>query len=239
MTIPGAKLETDQIKPFALAGNAILTLVSLATGTRFTFKIQANEARNTYFVKVLAGSNNEGDYRYIGFIREGRFVHGGRKSFAKNDAPSVIAVGWFVRQILYPAANGVPKVDKLEVWHEGHCGRCGRRLTVPESIATGLGPDCASKEGSGPLLSARAKTPKAPAVKKAKPSFKELVKSGAFARSAAAPRIPTDAELARTGRDIELAEYAMQQMEADGDRENTEREERAKFAARSAMESTK
>ena len=40
MTIPGAKLETDQIKPFALAGNAILTLVSLATGTRFTFKIQ-------------------------------------------------------------------------------------------------------------------------------------------------------------------------------------------------------
>lgn len=33
--------------------------------------------------------------------------------------------------------------DKVEVWHEGRCGACGRRLTVPESIAQGLGPVCA------------------------------------------------------------------------------------------------
>lgn len=30
----------------------------------------------------------------------------------------------------------------LEVWHEGRCGRCGRALTVPESIASGIGPVC-------------------------------------------------------------------------------------------------
>ena len=27
--------------------------------------------------------------------------------------------------------------------HSGCCGRCGRKLTVPESIDTGLGPVCA------------------------------------------------------------------------------------------------
>jgi hypothetical protein len=30
----------------------------------------------------------------------------------------------------------------LEFWHEGRCGRCGRRLTVPDSIASGYGPEC-------------------------------------------------------------------------------------------------
>jgi hypothetical protein len=33
----------------------------------------------------------------------------------------------------------------LKVHHEGRCCRCGRKLTVPESIETGLGPECASR----------------------------------------------------------------------------------------------
>jgi hypothetical protein len=35
-----------------------------------------------------------------------------------------------------------PAEVDLEVWHEGRCGACGRRLTVPESIERGLGPEC-------------------------------------------------------------------------------------------------
>ena len=31
----------------------------------------------------------------------------------------------------------------LEVWHEGRCGRCGRKLTTPQSVETGFGPVCA------------------------------------------------------------------------------------------------
>ncbi|MGQ4872128.1 MAG: DUF6011 domain-containing protein, partial [Candidatus Thorarchaeota archaeon] len=30
--------------------------------------------------------------------------------------------------------------EKVRIWHEGKCGRCGRRLTVPESIESGYGP---------------------------------------------------------------------------------------------------
>jgi hypothetical protein len=58
------------------------------------------------------------------------FFHG------KADAMVTIAFGWAWRH---------PDSDKLEVWHEGRCGRCGRRLTVPESIESGLGPECATK----------------------------------------------------------------------------------------------
>jgi hypothetical protein len=32
-----------------------------------------------------------------------------------------------------------------KVHHEGRCGRCGRTLTVPESIESGIGPECAKK----------------------------------------------------------------------------------------------
>jgi hypothetical protein len=33
----------------------------------------------------------------------------------------------------------------VEFWHEGKCCRCGRKLTVPASIASGIGPECATK----------------------------------------------------------------------------------------------
>jgi hypothetical protein len=37
--------------------------------------------------------------------------------------------------------------DGVVIWHEGRCGRCGRRLTVPESIESGYGPECIGKIG--------------------------------------------------------------------------------------------
>lgn len=39
--------------------------------------------------------------------------------------------------------------EPAEVWHEGRCGRCGRALTDPESIARGLGPECWEILGGG------------------------------------------------------------------------------------------
>lgn len=147
--IPGARLEGERIAQFALAGNATLTLRSAVTGTRFTFKVRlapnqdenTPTSRRTWFVKLLCGSDNNRDYRYIGFIRDGRFVHGAGRSWTSSEAPSVIAFGWFARTVLF----GQKAFEKLEVWHEGCCGRCGRRLTVPESIETGMGPECAAK----------------------------------------------------------------------------------------------
>jgi hypothetical protein len=116
---------------FLLAGNATLTLVSGKTG---------REGGASHFVSLLTGSDNEADYTSIGMLREGRrYVHGTKVS---RDAPGAVAWAWawghLVRGEL-PAS--------LEVWHEGRCGRCGRLLTVPASIASGLGPECAGKLG--------------------------------------------------------------------------------------------
>lgn len=45
----------------------------------------------------------------------------------------------------------VQALGRIEVWHEGRCGRCARRLTVPESILIGIGPECAEIMGLGAL----------------------------------------------------------------------------------------
>jgi hypothetical protein len=34
-----------------------------------------------------------------------------------------------------------------KIHHEGRCGKCGRLLTVPESVETGIGPECAKRMG--------------------------------------------------------------------------------------------
>ena len=43
---------------------------------------------------------------------------------------------------------------EIEVWHEGACCYCGRKLTVPASIELGIGPDCAEERGLYPLWQA-------------------------------------------------------------------------------------
>lgn len=133
--------DTKQINQSIKAGNARLTLVSKKTGTRFTYRVKApkdEEKPNLWFVQVLTGPENETDYAYIGYIKAGKsFQHGGAKAKVGQGAPSVRAFAWFMDQL---HASILP--DTLEVWHEGGCGRCGRALTVPESIERGIGPEC-------------------------------------------------------------------------------------------------
>lgn len=123
---------------FITAGRAVVTFRSVSTDARFTYRISApKDGGAIRFVSLLCGSDNDRDYRYVGFVRGGRFVHGGQKSFATADAPSVKAFAWAFHHM---SRGTMP--EALEVFHEGRCGRCGRTLTVPESIESGFGPEC-------------------------------------------------------------------------------------------------
>ena len=130
----------ETARTFALAGNATLTISSLKTGARFTYRVkQACDSETKkprpgmYFVSLLNGPDNENDYCYLGMVRDGRFTLT-RASKAGNEAPSVKAFAFFMTTpILHP---------QMEIRHEGKCGRCGRTLTVPESIDAGIGPEC-------------------------------------------------------------------------------------------------
>lgn len=129
---------------FLLAGNAIFTLRSRKTGSRYTYRVSHKKGGDVSFVSLLVGSDNTRDYAYMGLLPDDKPTSlrgvGKGKSCASYDAPSAKAFQYLLDSI---AKGQIP--EALEVWHEGRCGRCGRKLTVPESIETGLGPECADK----------------------------------------------------------------------------------------------
>lgn len=133
-------LAPGKRRQYVIAGNATVTIRSTQTGTRFTYKVQESKDNRPgqmpiYFVKLLNGPDNNGDYTYIGAI----FANGFRATKGtriSTTAPSFVAFEWLSRHW---------EDRRVEVWHEGRCGRCGRVLTVPESIESGIGPTCAGK----------------------------------------------------------------------------------------------
>lgn len=143
--------ETSQALKFLLAGNATLTAQSDRTGARFTYKVKRADPKDgqqepprLWFVSLLSGPDNEADYQYLGLIRPPMgqpdgplaFEHGA-KSRIRPDAPSCVAASWLFRQLLRNRPT-----PQCSIYHEGRCGRCGRTLTVPESILSGFGPEC-------------------------------------------------------------------------------------------------
>lgn len=142
----------DAIRTFIEAGHAIFTLVSKKSGTRFTYKLtrpapeKSTGPNRPIWVAVLTGSDNTTSYTFTGSIwleATGYVYRPGRKSTMSMAAPSMVMFSWFIKKM-----NGGDEASILrqaEFWHEGRCCRCGRRLTVPESIESGIGPECAKK----------------------------------------------------------------------------------------------
>lgn len=129
-------------KTFLLAGKATVTLQSDVTGVHYTFKVrqatdrQTGELKQTWFVSLLSGPDNVSDYTYMGVIDDRGFRLTGKSKFAADSKP-VRGFAFFLRHI---EAGHLP--PQMTIRHEGSCGRCGRPLTVPESIDRGIGPDC-------------------------------------------------------------------------------------------------
>lgn len=139
---PHLMTSAQDVLTFATAGNARLTIVSKATGARFTYRLRRSEDGKITFVGLLTGSDNENAFTYIGIIRLGDYTRTAKVKISE-DAPSIKAFAFFWRHL--SQANIIH--PGIEVWHEGRCGRCARTLTVPESIERGIGPDCAEQMG--------------------------------------------------------------------------------------------
>lgn len=147
-----------EIRSYVMGGNSTFTLVSKATGVRLTYKVKSapedraknwstgNQDRRTFFVSVLTGPDNDGDYLYIGILKlhgdnHYDFVHTAKSP--SRDSKSFATFKWFWNLL----EHGCRISDGVEFWHEGRCCVCGRKLTVPESVADGIGPECKGNIG--------------------------------------------------------------------------------------------
>lgn len=129
----------EMTKRYLFAGKAIFTVRSTRTGKRYTYKLTRTENdENKYFAAVMYGPDNDLSYRYIGMVTP----NGGLYRTAKSPYPDTSEVMKALAFTLKNVRDGKLHPE-LEIWHSGRCGRCGRRLTVPESIQAGIGPECA------------------------------------------------------------------------------------------------
>lgn len=128
--------NTSQIAEFVFAGKAIFTIKSLTSNSHWTFRFKQKD--KIFFVSIL---NHNQDYTYLGYINSSRQYRTTSKSQYSPDHPAHTVIKYL---LAYLAAGKLH--PKFEFYHEGKCGRCGRPLTDPQSIARGLGPTCATKE---------------------------------------------------------------------------------------------
>jgi hypothetical protein len=133
-------------KAYVLAGHATITLTSLRTNARYTYRVtQAKDDNGNpkpmWFVGLLSGPDNTSDYTYVGVLAaEGLRLT--KKSKYTADSKPVRGFQFFWKHV-----NAALMPPEMEVRHEGACGRCGRKLTVPSSIDRGIGPDCLEMMG--------------------------------------------------------------------------------------------
>lgn len=131
-------MTKDQIQTFLQAGRAVFTIKSRKTGKHFSYKIvrpvSGAGKHATLFVHLAIGVD---DWIYMGVYdpRRETFRLTGKSQFTLA-APSVLALRWFLSNIDSP---------QVEFRHAGRCGRCGRVLTHPESIDSGMGPECSGR----------------------------------------------------------------------------------------------
>jgi len=138
------QLPAKKALDFILAGKATVTLVSKATGTRFTYRVNRPNDTSPHFVRLLTGADNRNSYSYMGRIADGtRYIHDKRNQAGNVASASAKGFKWVLYKLIAREFDFVD--DKVEIWHSGKCGRCGRTLTVPESIESGIGPVCAGK----------------------------------------------------------------------------------------------
>ena len=134
----GAPLATAEVvNDFIFAGKSTVTLRNAKSGNRFTYKVKRVKDKEIFFVSLMTGSDNEASFSFIGTIFDGNtFVYSGKSQVSKSSV-GYKAFCWVFNRLVTGGS-----LETVTVWHEGKCARCSRKLTVPESIETGFGPEC-------------------------------------------------------------------------------------------------
>lgn len=140
---------------FVLAGDATIT-VSNGQDTHFTYNIYKADPtpeypKEAFFVSVLSGPDV---YLYMGKVEVridkpslDPMIKLTSRSRVKHTADSYRVGQWALRAIWQVARGTYTMPEGYSIKHDGRCGRCGRALTHPASLDTGLGPECADQLG--------------------------------------------------------------------------------------------
>lgn len=134
---PEAELRGKQLRDFVFAGNALFTLLNEETGNHVTFKVKKHKEDDVWFVNTLATHN----YVHIGTCFSDKKFKVKTNGILNQNDRRVEVFSWMLDKFF----NNQEKYPMVKVYHHGYCGSCGKTLTTPESIKSGIGPVCGGK----------------------------------------------------------------------------------------------
>jgi hypothetical protein len=123
--------------------NGTITLINKEKGSHLTLSIKTvkkGQLKGKRILAKLMGRDNTRDYMSFGFVNKDDTISlWKRHRNAKNAQIAHIVRSLFVEGNASPFAETVSmEVSKL-------CIRCNRKLTSPQSLADGIGPECIKK----------------------------------------------------------------------------------------------
>jgi hypothetical protein len=133
-------ITPEQFINFIFAGRSVFTLENKESSNYITFKVK--EVKKNY--KVIPGlfsveckvlGDNDYGYKFLGFLNTEKKEFSRR--YRDHSFIGYKTFFWLLRNL-----ENLGRFDKLSIYHEGKCCKCGMPLTVPESIDSGIGPEC-------------------------------------------------------------------------------------------------
>jgi len=143
---------------FLLAGRCYVTLERVVDGSRYTYRIEqkteeiddpqsgqkVTKRHAFWFVALQMGAIDETRPRYLGVIDPATFRT--TRGTAKNPSATADSINLF-GDTLRDLRAGRSNETHVRIFHCGRCARCGRALSTPASILTGIGPECCKEMG--------------------------------------------------------------------------------------------
>ena len=137
-------ISPNQFRNFIFAGRAVFTLENKTTDNYITFKVKQMRKVNEpvphmYVVECKALGDNNYGYTLLGFLNLQTRTFSSRveQMGLSKDYIGFKTWVWLLRNL-----ETLERFEALAIYHEGKCCKCGMPLTVPESITSGIGPEC-------------------------------------------------------------------------------------------------
>lgn len=132
--------DMSKLENYVKGGRGIVTLHNPKSGNHRSYEFRRPNnpedfLDDTLFVYVLTSDNI---WLYVGMYswrtKYFRLTRASRFSYKHEIVKGII---YLIKMIRGEKPNTI-----MQVWHEGVCSVCGRKLTTPKSVMWGIGPRC-------------------------------------------------------------------------------------------------
>jgi hypothetical protein len=122
--------------PLSAINGGSFTIESAKSGEHRTFRVDkaGDDDNPVSFVSMLVGPDNEQDYQSFALLNESGSLFAFRKY---RDDSRYVKLVRMLRNL-----DAHLEAEHVRLYHENSCLLCGRKLTTPESVETGIGPVC-------------------------------------------------------------------------------------------------